>query len=244
MTGTLSRSAEGEDVTTAHRPRIGVSWLPAEQAATHACVRAVRDAGGEPVPLLIEDESWTATLPRLDGLVLTGGNAVDPRRYGEENRGLCRLVIPRRDDLEQEALEHCVREGKPVLGVCRGMQFLNVALGGAMMQDLPITTVEHEQVGERSRFHTVDVTAGTRLASLTHADGPLRVNSRHHQGLRAAQLAPGLRMTAVATDGVVEGLEAAGGRFIAGVQFHPEMPGEVPEAAPIFGLLVSRARDR
>jgi putative glutamine amidotransferase len=231
-------------VTTAHRPRIGVSWLAAEEAATHACVRAVRDAGGEPVPLLVDDESWTAILPRLDGLVLTGGNAVDPHRYGEENHGLCRVVIPRRDDLEQEAFEHCAREGKPVLGVCRGMQFLNVALGGAMLQDLPITTVEHEQMGERSRFHTVDVVPGTRLASLTRADGPLRVNSRHHQGLRAAQLAPGLRVTAVAADGVVEGLEAADGRFILGIQFHPEIPGEVPEAAPIFDLVVSRSQAR
>lgn len=229
---------------TAHRPRIGVSWLSREQAATHACVRAVRDAGGEPVPLLIEAELWSELLPGLDGLVLTGGNAIDPRRYGEENHGLCRVVIPRRDDLEQEALEHCVCEGKPVLGVCRGMQFLNVALGGTMLQDLPITTVEHEQVGEQSRFHTVEVVSGTRLAALTHADGPLRVNSRHHQGLWKPQLAPGLRMTAVAPDGVVEGLEAADGRFIIGVQFHPEYPGEVPDAAPIFDLLVSRAQDR
>ncbi len=225
-------------------PRIGVSWLSAAQAAAHLCVRAVRDAGGEPVPLLTEAESWAGLLPGLDGLLLTGGNAVDPRRYGEENQGLCRVVIPRRDDLEQEALDHCVREGKPVLGVCRGMQFLNVALGGTMLQDLPITTVEHEQIGEQSRFHTVEVAAGTRLAVLTHADGPLRVNSRHHQGLRQSQLAPGLRMSAVAPDGVVEGLEAVNGRFIVGVQFHPEYPGEVPDAAPIFDLLVSRARDR
>ena len=231
-------------MSSARRPRIGVSWLPAEKAAAHACVHAVRDAGGEPVPLLMEAESWTDLLRGLDGLLLTGGNAVDPRRYGEENQGLCRVVIPRRDDLEQEALDHCVRAEKAVLGVCRGMQFLNVALGGTMLQDLPITTVEHEQVGEQSRFHTVEVVGGTRLAAVTHADGPLRVNSRHHQGLRESQLAPGLRITAVAPDGVVEGLEAADGRFIMGVQFHPEYPGEVPDAAPIFDLLVSHARGR
>ena len=231
-------------MTAPHGPRIGVSWLSAEEAAGHACVRAVRDAGGEPVPLLIENESWTALLPGLDGLVFTGGNAVDPRRYGEENEGLCRVVIPRRDDLEQEALDHCVRAEKPVLGVCRGMQFINVALGGAMIQDLPITMVEHEQVGDESRFHTVDVVAGTRLAAVIRADGALRVNSRHHQGLRATQLAPGLRLTAVAADGVVEGLEASDGRFVVGVPFHPEIPGEVPEAAPLFELLVSRAGDR
>jgi putative glutamine amidotransferase len=230
---------------TARRPRIGVSWLSAGAAGTDDCVRAVRDAGGDPVPLLIDDESWTAVLPRLDGLVLTGGNAIDPRRYGEENQGLCRVVIPRRDALEQEAFEHCAREGKPVLGVCRGMQFVNVALGGRMLQNLPITTVEHEQAGEESRFHLVNIVPGTRLAAITRAGGwPLRVNSRHHQGLRAAHLAEGLRVSAVAPDGVVEGLEAADGRCILGVQFHPEIAGEVPEVAPIFELLVTRALER
>ena len=226
------------------RPRIGVSWLSAEETATHACVHAVEAAGGEPVPLLREAGSWTADLPGLDGLILTGGNAVDPRRYGEENHGLCRLVIPRRDELEQEAFEHCVREGKPVLGVCRGMQFVNVALGGRMLQDLRITTVEHDQDGERSRFHTVDLVPGTRIAAIARAGGTVRVNSRHHQGLRAEHVAPDLRVSAVAPDGVVEGVEAVDGRFVVGVQFHPELPGEVPEVAPIFEVLVAHARGR
>ena len=221
-----------------------MSWLSAGEAATHACVQAVEAAGGEPVPLLREAGSWTADLPGLDGLILTGGNAVDPRRYGEENHGLCRLVIPRRDELEQEAFEHCVGEGKPVLGVCRGMQFVNVALGGTMLQDLRITTVDHEQDGERSRFHTVDLVPGTRIAAIARAGGTVRVNSRHHQGLRAEHVAPDLRVSAVAPDGVVEGVEAVDGRFVVGVQFHPELPGEVPEVAPILEVLVAHARGR
>ena len=221
-----------------------MSWLSAGEAATHACVQAVEAAGGEPVPLLREAGSWTADLPGLDGLILTGGNAVDPRRYGEENHGLCRLVIPRRDELEQEAFEHCVGEGKPVLGVCRGMQFVNVALGGTMLQDLRITTVDHEQDGERSRFHTVDVVPGTRTAAIVGGERTVRVNSRHHQGLRAEHVAPDLRVSAVAPDGVVEGVEAADGRFVVGVQFHPEFAGEVPEVAPIFEVLVAHARGR
>jgi len=221
-----------------------VSWLSAGEAATHACVQAVEAAGGEPVPLLREAGSWTADLPGLDGLILTGGNAVDPRRYGEENHGLCRLVIPRRDELEQEAFEHCVGEGKPVLGVCRGMQFVNVALGGTMLQDLRITTVDHEQDGERSRFHTVDVVPCTRTAAIVGGERTVRVNSRHHQGLRAEHVAPDLRVSAVAPDGVVEGVEAADGRFVVGVQFHPEFAGEVPEVAPIFEVLVAHARGR
>jgi putative glutamine amidotransferase len=224
-------------------PRIGITWLPAAEAETHRCVRAVEAAGGLPVPLAVEAPSWTAEIRTLRGLLLTGGNAVDPRRYGQENHGLCRLVIPHRDELEREALEYCVERGLPVLGVCRGMQFLNVARGGAMLQDLAITTVEHEQVGDLSRFHLVEVAADTDLARLVGAAGALRVNSRHHQGLRREHLAPGMRATAVAADGVVEGIESADGDApLMGIQFHPEYSGEVPEAVPVFALLVKRAR--
>lgn len=230
--------------TVPRRSRIGVSWVQAEDHGAHGCLRAVEDGGGEPLPLPAEADSWTATLPALDGLILTGGNAIDPRRYGEENHGLCRRVIPHRDDLEQEALESCLDRGLPVLGICRGMQFINVALGGSMLQDLTITTIEHENDGGQSRFHPVTVSPGTRLAALAGREGTLRVNSRHHQGVVAAQLAPGLRVSAVAPDGVVEGLEAIDDRFLLGIQFHPEIPGEVPPLAPIFALLVARARER
>jgi putative glutamine amidotransferase len=226
----------------ADAPRIGVTWLAPEAAASDRCVRAVRAAGGEPVPLLADAPSWAAEIRTLRGLVLTGGNAVDPRLYGEENRGLCRLVIPRRDELERAALEYCAARGLPVLGVCRGMQFLNVARGGSMLQDLPITIVEHESDGEVSRFHPVDVLAGTRLSEIVGSPGTLRVNSRHHQGLRLEHLAPGLRPSAIAPDGVVEGIEGSGDWFLIGVQFHPEYPGEVTEAAPVFEVLVERAR--
>src|SRR5450756_1098979 len=89
-------------------PRIGVSWINPLEVATHRLLAAVRAAGGEPVPLLAEAASWTADTTTLQGLVLSGGNAVDPRRYGEENRGLCRVVIPHRDELEADALHFCV----------------------------------------------------------------------------------------------------------------------------------------
>ncbi len=225
----------------AMRPRIGVSWIMPEEAETHLLVRAVREAGGDPVPLLTTQPEWTAAIRTLCGLVLSGGNAVDPRRYGQVNEGRCRTVIPERDALEYEAFEFCRDNHLPILGVCRGHQFLNVACGGSMLQDLAITTVEHEATGDASAFHPVTVTPGTRLAALAGA-GPVRVNSRHHQGLRAEHGAPGLRVAAVAADGVVEGIEAADGRFLVGIQFHPERPGEVPGMAGIFRLLVDTAR--
>ena len=223
-------------------PRIGVSWIKADQTGADHLVLAVRAAGGEPVPLLTEMPSWITQIQTLDGLVLSGGNAVDPRRYGEVNAGLCRTVIPERDALEFEALQFCRDRGLPVLGVCRGIQFLNVACGGSMLQDLPITTVEHEAVGEVSRFHPIQVFPGTRLAEVAGPQEHLRVNSRHHQGLRVQHLAPGLRVSALAPDGVVEGLEGAGEPFLVGIQFHPERPGEVPEMVGIFDVLVARAR--
>jgi putative glutamine amidotransferase len=222
-------------------PRIGVSWVSAEQAASDLLVLTVRAAGGEAVPLLADAPSWAAQVKTLDGLILSGGNAVDPRRYGQVNEGLCRTVIPHRDDLEFEAFQFCRKRGLPVLGVCRGNQFLNVACGGSMLQDLRITTVEHEAVGETSSFHSIEVLAGTRLAEIAGHHRSLRVNSRHHQGLRLEHLAPGLRASAVAPDGVVEGLEATGDSFLVGIQFHPERPGEVPEMVGVFDMLVARA---
>lgn len=223
-------------------PGIGVSWVEPDRAATDLLALAVKAAGGEAVPLLTDAVSWTAEIRTLRGLVLNGGNAVDPRRYGQINEGLCRTVIPHRDELELEALDYCRERGLPVLAVCRGMQLLNVACGGSMLQDLPITTVEHEAAGEDSRFHPIALTAGSRLAELAGGRARLRVNSRHHQGLRAEHLAPGLRLSALAPDGVVEGLEGMGEPFVLGIQFHPERPGEVPEMAGVFDALVTRGR--
>jgi putative glutamine amidotransferase len=223
-------------------PRIGVSWVEADQASTDLLVLAVQAVGGEPVPLLVDAPSWTAQIRTLDGLVLSGGNAVDPRRYGQVNEGLCRTVIPHRDELEFEAFQFCREHDLPVLGVCRGIQFLNVSCGGSMLQDLTITTVEHEAVGEASRFHAIQVLPGTRLAAIAGPRPSLRVNSRHHQGLRLEHLAPGLCVSALAPDGVVEGLEGTGDPFLVGIQFHPERPGEVPEMVGIFAMLVACVR--
>jgi len=215
--------------------------VKAGQTESDLLVCAVKAAGGEPVPLLTDAASWTSQVHTLRGLILNGGNAVDPRRYGQVNEGLCRTVIPHRDELEFDALQYCRDRGLPVLGVCRGLQFLNVSCGGSMLQDLTITTVEHEAKSEVSCFHAIEIFPGTRLATLAGGRRRLRVNSRHHQGLRPEHLAPGLRISAVAPDGVVEGVEGTGSSFLVGIQFHPERPGEVPELIGIFQLLVASA---
>ncbi len=225
-------------------PSIGVSWVNEDDVESNLLVRAVRIAGGEPVPLSADAASWAKEIPSLRGLILSGGNAVDPRRYGQVNEGLCRTVIPRRDELEFAAFDFCRTRRLPILGVCRGMQFLNVSCGGSMLQDLTITSVEHEAKGEASRFHDIALTAGMRLADVAGGRRHLRVNSRHHQGLKAEHLAPGLRMAAIAPDGVVEGIEGPDEEFLVGIQFHPERPGEVPEMVGLFTMLVACARKR
>lgn len=235
----------GREMSAGNLPRIGVSWIRAGQEETHHCIRAVRAAGGEPVVLAADAPSWTARIETLDGIIFTGGEAVDPRRYGEVNEGLCQTVIPERDELELEALQFCRGRGLPVLGICRGMQFLNVMLGGKMLQDIVSTTdIEHRADDTASRFHTIAVLPETKLAAIRGADGPMRVNSSHHQGLRAEHLAPGLRLGAIAPDGIVEGIESSDDTFLMGVQFHPEKPGEVPEMRALFTTIVIRAQAR
>jgi putative glutamine amidotransferase len=234
---------EGARMGVGRRPRIGVSWVERERRDADLLVQAVAVAGGAAVavPLYRDLVSWDADVATLDGLILSGGNAVDPRRYRQVNLGLCRTVIPERDALEFAALQHCLARRLPVLGICRGVQFLNVALGGSMLQDLTITTVEHEAKDEVSKFHPVTLVPGTRLAGIAGGRREVRVNSRHHQGLRAEHLAPGLRVSALAADGVVEGLEAVFDAFILGIQFHPERPGEVPDLVGVFSALVAAA---
>lgn len=224
-------------------PRIGVTWMTPGKRSSEHYLRAVREAGGEPVSLTVDACSWSGELPSLHGLMLTGGGDIDPRCYGMRNEGLSEWIDQRRDQLEMEAVRLCLERGLPVLGVCRGMQLLNVALGGSLLQDIR-TAVEHRTLEGRSSYHPVRVLPGTMLEAILCCHSSPRVNSRHHQGVEEGRLAPGLRISTVAADGIVEGLEAVDGRFLLGVQCHPERPGESPDMEMLFAALVTRARER
>lgn len=159
----------------------------------------------------------------LDGLVLPGGPDVDPTFYGEEpNPGMGAAIYPE-DVFELALVRATVASGKPIFAMCRGMQVLNVALGGTLYQDLgnddPACRIRHEQAasGEYPTHH-VNMVPGSHLAGLIgeHA----YVNSRHHQAVH--QLGDGLVVTATAPDGVVEGIESATSHQLLGVQWHPE----------------------
>jgi putative glutamine amidotransferase len=170
----------------------------------------------------------------LDGLVLQGGNDVAPTQYGEQALRPEWAGDPVRDRYEMELIDAFVRAGKPVFGVCRGLQLLNVMFGGSLYQDIPTQqpqAVAHRKAGLYERhFHAVEIVPGTRLAQLYPGLTRSTTNSIHHQGIKA--LAPGFVVEArCPDDGMVEAIRRspeAGPGFVAAVQWHPEFhaPGD------------------
>jgi putative glutamine amidotransferase len=170
-----------------------------------------------------EPASVLRLLDLADGLVLTGGEDVDPTRYGEEMHPLCERPNPERDAMEFAALEHALRREMPVLAICRGMQLLNVARGGTLYQDLASErpgSILHEQTQPvYERAHDARVQPGTRFHAITGRE-ELRINSFHHQGVD--RLAPPLQASVWAEDGLIEAVEDREHPWVIGVQWHPE----------------------
>jgi gamma-glutamyl-gamma-aminobutyrate hydrolase PuuD len=180
---------------------------------------AVADAGGEPV-LLPTGAVSAEVVARLDGLVVAGGADVDPARYGQAAGPRTTVVRPERDESELIALQAALDRDLPVLAICRGMQLLNVALGGDLVQHLPDAenTGIHDPGAGLYHRREVRTEPGSALRRLLGPTGS--VACHHHQAL--ARIAPELTPSAWAEDGVVEAVEAAGRRFCLGVQWHPE----------------------
>jgi putative glutamine amidotransferase len=168
-------------------------------------------------------ESVAAIMALADGLVLSGGEDVDPAHYGETPRVRLDSVHPARDAMELHAFRLASEYGVPVLGICRGCQLINVALGGTLYQDIPTCrpgSLGHAQdEGWERRTHDVHVQPGSLLERVA-AQPLLRINSFHHQAVR--DVAPGLNVSGRAEDGLVEAVEADDGRWVLGVQWHPE----------------------
>jgi putative glutamine amidotransferase len=173
----------------------------------------------------------------FDAILLCGGDDVDARRWGEENHGSVQLVPAARDEYEIALVRAAVRQGKPVLGVCRGSQVMNVALGGSLEQHVPAITGRHAHGG--GVRHEIAIEPGTHLARL-HPSRCATVNSYHHQAV--GRLAPGLVVAARAADGGVEAVERPGA-FCVGVQWHPEREGNDDGlGSALFRALVESAR--
>ena len=235
-----------------HRPRIGVPWrtsheeMQGRRSAYEKYLRAVREAGGEPVEisLSLAPAELERTARFLDGFVLPGSPAdVEPRRFGSTPHAKDAMPDKRREQTDDRLLDYALGAGKPVLAICYGAQLLNVHLHGTLVQDIPSevqNAIDHDGGEERSESrHRIRLQTGplARLAGGTS----VRVNSAHHQSVRTP--GRGLRIAARARDGVIEALEwTAGPGWALGVQWHPERMSGDPFAAALFRRLVREAQ--
>ncbi|MDG0032077.1 gamma-glutamyl-gamma-aminobutyrate hydrolase family protein [Priestia sp. Y58] len=182
-------------------------------------------SGGVPfvLPVLEDEEMIKAQAESIDGLILSGGQDVNPLLYGEEPTTKTGSPFLARDQSEQLLLKHVIDHGKPVLAICRGLQILNVAYGGTLyqdMSDIKESFIKHDQYNNTSDpSHSIMIKDGTRLHDL-YGNQAL-INSFHHQAIK--DVAPGFEVSAWAKDGVIEAIEKQGNQFVVGVQWHPEM---------------------
>lgn len=213
-------------VTTGKR-RAADSPLPFHGAAiTYS--DAVATGGGAPVliPFALPQPSLRALYERMDGIILSGGGDVDPVAYGAEPHSTIQGIDAERDHIEIQLVQWAVNESKPLLAICRGIQVLNVALGGTLIRDIPsevpnALTHKQEPLSFETLSHSVSLVPGSMLhRALNIEDEELSVNSLHHQAID--QVAPTLHVTARAPDGIIEGVELPEHRFLIGIQWHPE----------------------
>lgn len=239
------------------RPIIGIpcrtvpeAWYPPVAGNTVSYLRAVEAAGG--IPLLVhctrDAEVIDAHYGHCDALLLAGGQDVDPQFYGAAPHSRLEQTDPLQDEIEIALIRRAIHDGMPILGICRGIQILNVALGGTLYQDVPSElphALDHgtsnEQRGMDFLAHTMTLDENAWLAQQLDAI-ELTVNTVHHQAL--ARIADELRVVGRAPDGVVEAVEGSGSSFVVGVQCHPEMLWEQadPRWARMFEHFVQLAR--
>lgn len=209
-------------------PRIGITPYRREEGNIQyippGYLRGVQLAGGEPVLIRYETrpEEMDALLSGLDGLLLSGGPDVDPSRYGRAREEKCGPSFAPRDEMEIALLKRAMQRDLPILGICRGIQLITAALGGTLIQDVPTFYGDlHQQPPESGPFfHEVTLTEHTRLRSILGC-ARLMVDSYHHQCVETP--APGFVVSARGPRGIIEAVERPASRFLAAVQWHPEV---------------------
>lgn len=220
------------------KPVIGITPTPAEHTAPHGTFHrftladtyttAVEAAGGIPLIIPPQDGNIDAILDVLDGLIISGGGDIDPARYGDSTvHETTDGLDEGRDNLELALAERAIERDMPMLCICRGIQILNVALGGTLYQDVAdqfSDELQHRQqennIPKHDPGHSVSVEPDSLMAQ-TYGQPTVEVNSFHHQSLK--DVAPDLKVSAVAPDGTIEGVEHSGKSWVLGVQWHPEM---------------------
>ena len=235
------------------KPLIGISAYPKTydaatgptllHTASRYYVESVERAGGVPVVLPVTDpDDVPALLSAVQGVVLTGGGDVQPSLYGEAPAPETHNVDPRRDAFDIALFHGALERDIPVLAICRGMQVVNVALGGTLVQHVPSITGQHHDQNKRGHegVHKVKIEPDSHLAEALGTT-ELEVNSIHHQAVLEA--GPGARAVAWADDGTVEAFEVEGNRHLVAVQWHPELLEDWPEQQGLFRQLVKRAAE-
>ena len=248
----MTLQSENSQEQAPRRPLIGVTGGVNEEGALyirHGYMLSVARAGGIPVLLPLEggDDMLRDAFERMDGIIISGGADVDPALYGEEKLPECGPLNPARDHLEMLVAKWARESGKPILGICRGCQVMNVAAGGTLVQDIPstygISKDVHSQLEDYAVVtHSVDLVPGTLAADVMGCE-EVRVNSRHHQCVKT--LGEGLVCDGRDRElGFVESFHDPKHNFYLGVQWHPEMlTADRPEALALFEALVRRAQE-
>lgn len=212
-------------------------------------IEAVIRAGGIPVilPIMSEDDLIAMSINSVDGIIFSGGVDINPLFYQEEPVPKLGEVFVERDEYEFKAVKAAYQSGKPILGICRGIQLLNVVFGGSLYQDLetqyPSTVAKHVQEARRDvKTHSVVIEKDTLLNKIMGTTA-IQTNSFHHQAVKS--VAPGFRVCARAADGVIEGIEKQDYPFLLGVQWHPEgMFSKHDEMLRLFTALVKAANTK
>ena len=206
-------------------------------------VEAVSNAGGVPIilPIIADKNTIKLQIENIDGLVISGGYDVNPLLYNEEPLQKLGFIYPERDEYDVEVIKVALELGKPILGICRGLQILNVFFGGTLYQDLSLIDecyINHSQTSRPDAIgHTVEIVKETMLFNILGES--VITNSFHHQAIK--ELGSGLKVSAKAKDGIIEGIEAESG-FVIGVQWHPEMLAKKhTEMLKLFKALVKRS---
>jgi putative glutamine amidotransferase len=215
-------------ITSGEILRSGDEWAPVVHGQSHTYIDAVIKAGGTPFLLPVTDNKdvLRQLYEKCDGILLSGGNDIDPSLYGAEKVFTGKSISNKRDKQELKFFKWALEDDKPVLGICRGLQLMNIALGGSLHQDI-LTNIpgsqDHEISAHQKDFshiaHRLKIEPKSRLKQILNVD-TIDTNALHHQAID--RLGKDLVPVAYAEDGVIEAVELPGKRFVIGVQSHPE----------------------
>lgn len=237
---TCNYSLDDKPGVSAHIGVAGQKW----QMLADNYIDSVFNAGGIPVIIPISEnlENLSSLVEKLDGILISGGNDIEPNLYGEFISKEVGVLCPKRDKQEIELVNYIIENtNKPLLGICRGLQILNVACGGNLYQDLEKNKLNNHFIASSPMnhpIHRVTLEKDSILYDIFEKK-ELKVNSYHHQAIK--ELGKNLKCTAVSEDGIIESIEVEGKQFMIATQWHPEMMYDSKEQQNIFKRFIKEA---